>query len=111
MWHNSLKTFLHRLTGAYHKPLVGDTIRWDGIQWLPHTPTDISAAWPIGSVFTSVVATNQNATATNQSTTATNQNATATNQNATATNQSTGGSAAHNNVQPYFVVKYWKRVS
>jgi microcystin-dependent protein len=51
------------------------------------------------------------ATAVNQNATATNQNATATNQNATATNQSTGGGGAHNNLQPYIVVKMWKRTA
>lgn len=56
-------------------------------------------------------ATNQNATATNIATTATNQAATAVNQNATATNQNTGGGGAHNNLQPYIVVRMWKRTA
>lgn len=43
--------------------------------------------------------------------TAVNQNQTATNQNATATNNNTGGGGAHNNLQPYIVVKMWKRTS
>lgn len=38
--------------------------------------------------------------------TATNQNATATNNNATATNQNTGGSGAHNNLQPYLILNF-----
>jgi microcystin-dependent protein len=37
--------------------------------------------------------------------------ATAVNQNATAVNQATGGGGAHNNIQPYFVVRFWERTA
>ncbi len=43
------------------------------------------------------------------SVTAINVAATATNQNTTAVNQSTGGGAAHSNLQPYIVVHIWER--
>ena len=56
-------------------------------------------------------ATNNNATATNQAATATNNNATATNQAATATNQNAGGGSAHSLMNPYLVVKFWKRAA
>lgn len=38
-------------------------------------------------------------------------NTTATNQATTATNQNTGGGGAHNNLQPYIVVRMWKRTA
>ena len=44
--------------------------------------------------------------ATNNAATATNNAATAINASTTATNQSTGGGGAHNNLQPYIVLRY-----
>ena len=35
----------------------------------------------------------------------------ATNQNTTPTNQNTGGGGAHNNLQPYLIVKMWRRTA
>ena len=54
----------------------------------------------------STIPTINPATATNQSATATNYSTTATNQATTATNQNTGGSGAHNNMQPYVAMNY-----
>ena len=76
----------------------------------PHTHT-INIKGP-GATFTAITTTTTSTALENTSTTtATNQNTTATNQNATATNQNTGGGGAHNNLQPYIVVKMWQRTA
>jgi len=54
----------------------------------------------------SSTASNNLTTPTNQAATAINNSATAVNNNAVATNQTTGGSVAHNNLQPYLVINY-----
>ena len=77
----------------------------------PHTHT-MNAAFSTGgggSVASGSIAGLAAPTIANA--TATNQNTTATNQNTTATNQNTGGGGAHENLQPYIVVKMWKRTA
>jgi microcystin-dependent protein len=89
--------------------------RWTvgaGGSWPSATSAAASTASSAGAPNTTdTTATNQNTTATNQATTATNQNTTATNQATTATNNLTGGGDPHNNVQPYIIVKVWKRTA
>lgn len=70
----------------------------------PHSHTVPRAtAISTGFVFEGTAASSSATMATN--------NTTATNQATTATNQNTGGGGAHNNVQPYIVVKTWKRTA
>lgn len=95
--HNHIETY----AGAG----IGGTAQID-----PSTLNRVGTANSLNST-TLTTATNQAATATNQNTTATNQNSTATNQAATATNNNTGGGGAHENLQPYIVVKMWKRTA
>jgi len=83
-----------------------------------HTHTQNAHSHAIGLVIVTANGASQGQTTSantntvnSQPTTATNQNTTATNQNTTATNQNTGGGGAHQNLQPYIVVKMWKRTA
>jgi len=78
-----------------------------------HFPTATGASTGC-TIDTSMSGTQTNSTLTTADATATNQNTTATNQNATAVNQDAGPTAAaevHTNLQPYLVVRFWKRVA
>jgi microcystin-dependent protein len=90
----------HNHTQNIHNHGVRNPIRREGTgtAFTPHEP---------GTPFTANVGST---TATNQAATATNQPTTATNNAATAVNQNTGGSGAHNNMQPFVVTNKMIRV-
>ncbi len=109
----------HNHTQNPHNHLQSQSTNLPGGNQITGVTANGVGAGPNGATFNNT-AINNATIATNQATTATNQATTATNQATTATNQHSGGvgsaqtdsnGQAHTIVQPYVVVRYYRRTA